>query len=103
MILISHADTQHSGAIVYLHKWCKKSVKILTTIATQNMARLNFKELYSDICKLGFNQVLPDYYSEYEDDFKLSLNDINSAFEAITTVRYSQPVNLSGLYILIFR
>ncbi|CCJ29043.1 unnamed protein product [Pneumocystis jirovecii] len=80
LILFSHSDVSHVGSFVHGFKhsgW--HDVPIYATLPIFNMGRVTMSDCYKNIM-----------------DNTISTKDIDNAFDSIITLRYSQPISLSG-------
>ncbi|KAI9283519.1 beta-lactamase-like protein [Umbelopsis sp. AD052] len=82
-LLISHADVQHLGAYPYARTHLGLSCPVFATIPVVNMGRM---------CMYDLHQAK---VNEQEFDV-FTLEDVDSAFDKITPLRYSQPTALQG-------
>jgi cleavage and polyadenylation specificity factor subunit 2 len=82
-LLISHADVQHLGAYPYARSHLGLSCPVFATIPVVNMGRM---------CMYDLHQAKVN-----EEEFDVfTLEDVDSAFDKITPLRYSQPTALQG-------
>ncbi|KAI7888717.1 beta-lactamase-like protein [Mucor mucedo] len=83
VVLLSHSDLPHLGAYPYARSHLGMTCPVYSTIPIVNMGRICLYDLY---------QAKTD-----ELDFKtFSLEDVDNAFDKITSLRYSQPTALTG-------
>lgn len=84
--MLSHSDLPHLGAYPYARSHLGMTCPVYSTIPIVNMGRICLYDLY---------QAKTD-----ELDFKtFSLEDVDNAFDKITSLRYSQPTALTGNFI----
>lgn len=91
LILLSHADLRHIGALVYgFHKLGWDQSAMYATLPVATMGRLAMHDAVSS--------TLPPDPSEpdYADMVHITPAMIDAAFDNLITLRYSQPANLSG-------
>ncbi|KAM3579119.1 hypothetical protein VKS41_008346 [Umbelopsis sp. WA50703] len=82
-LLISHADVQHLGAYAYARGHLGLSCPAFATIPIVNMGRMCMYDIHqSKVNEMDFNL--------------FSLEDVDVAFDKITSLRYSQPTALQG-------
>ncbi|KAG4302664.1 hypothetical protein PCK1_001019 [Pneumocystis canis] len=80
LILFSHSDISHVGSFVHGFKNCGwHNVPTYATVPIFNMGRITMADCYKNLL-----------------DNNISTKDINEAFDSIVTLRYFQPVFLSG-------
>lgn len=83
VVLFSHCDLPHLGAYPYARSHLGMTCPVYSTIPIVNMGRICMYDLY---------QAKTD-----ELDFKtFSLEDVDNAFDKITSLRFSQPTALTG-------
>lgn len=82
-ILLSHGDLEHIGAIVYAFQTYGIRCPIYATTPVHDMGRLTLLELVASKTR--------------EEEFNLfTMQSVNSCFNHMTLLRYSQPIKLSG-------
>ncbi|KAG5513457.1 hypothetical protein PMAC_000888 [Pneumocystis sp. 'macacae'] len=80
LILFSHSDVSHVGSFVHGFKYYGwHDVPTYATLPIFNMGRVTMSDCYKNIM-----------------DNSISVKDIDKAFDSIITLRYSQPISLSG-------
>ena len=108
LVLLSHGDLPHAGLFPFAHAHWKLSAPVYTTLPVQAMARIAVVEeaedmraeedvdTYEDLPKE--EDALPDAPPPRVRIGKRipTVNEVHSAFDAVTTLRYSQPTHLSG-------
>lgn len=106
-MLISHGDLQHSGLYAYAYTHWGLRAPTYTTLPVQAMARVAALEEVEDIRA----QEEVDYkeekaFSEEGENMQVdskisrkfipSIESVREAFNAMNTLRYSQPTHLQG-------
>ncbi|EDW24634.1 GL24247 [Drosophila persimilis] len=82
-VLLSHPDAYHLGALPYLVGKLGLNCPIFATIPVFKMGQMFMYDLYMSHFNMG--------------DFDLfSLDDVDTAFEKITQLKYNQTVSLKG-------
>jgi len=82
-VLLSHPDAYHLGALPYLVGKLGLNCPIYATIPVFKMGQMFMYDLYMSHFNMG--------------DFDLfSLDDVDTAFEKITQLKYNQTVSLKG-------
>ena len=102
LVLLSHGDLAHAGLYAYAHaRWGLKA-PAYTTIPVQAMARIVTLE---DIEGTRDEQEVPEDSSpSVSDPFRdaaspkyiATVHQIHEAYDAVNTLRYSQPTHLQG-------
>ncbi|KAI5124953.1 hypothetical protein M0805_007380 [Coniferiporia weirii] len=108
LVLLSHGDLQHSGLYAYAYTHWGLRAATYTTLPVQAMARTAAIEEAESIR----NQEDVDYKEEstnshaaedhllaggnFERKFIASIEEVREAYDAINTLRYSQPAHLQG-------
>lgn len=96
LVLLSHGDLAHAGLYAYAYaRWGLKA-PAYTTIPVQAMARIVTLE---DIEGTRDEQDVLDDESPVEYPFKkyiATVNQVHEAYDAVNTLRYSQPTHLQG-------
>ncbi|KAK9693101.1 hypothetical protein K7432_014071 [Basidiobolus ranarum] len=83
VVLLSHPDLAHLGAFPYAYSKLGLTCPVYATLPSQNMGRM---------CMLDAVLSKKD-----ATDFDLfTLEDVDTAFDRVTILRYSQPTGLSG-------
>ncbi|OLY77623.1 Cleavage and polyadenylation specificity factor subunit 2 [Smittium mucronatum] len=81
-VLLSHSTLEHLGGYAYAYKFLNLKCPVYATVPVYNMGKISVSSITRDLQK--------------ERGLDLSLEDVSEAFNHITTLRYSQPTNLSG-------
>ncbi|RKP07912.1 beta-lactamase-like protein [Thamnocephalis sphaerospora] len=82
-VLLSHADIRHLGAYPYALAHLGLTCPVYGTLPMQYMGRLELRDIYQSRRDV--------------EDFKLfGIDDIETAFNRIVTLKHSQPIQLSG-------
>ena len=89
-ILLSHPDVNHLGALPYLVGKLGLKCPIYATIPVYKMGQMFMYDLYQS-------------RHNCEDFDLFTLDDVDSAFDLIIQVKYSQTVQLKGIAILRFK
>ena len=99
LVLLSHGDLAHAGLYAYAYaRWGLKA-PAYTTIPVQAMARIVTLE---DIEGTRDEQDVPDDESPVPTSDSASqkciatVNQVHEAYDAVNTLRYSQPTHLQG-------
>jgi len=82
-VLLSHPDIYHIGALPYLVGKCNLHCPIYSTIPVHKMGQMFLYDFYQS-------------HHNYEDFNLFSLDDVDTAFDKITQLKYSQHVSLKG-------
>lgn len=82
-ILISHGDLDHIGAYAYAYSKLGITCPCYTTIPTHNMGSLSLIEALESLLDTREFNIF-------------SVDDVETAFEHVVQLRYSQPVSLTG-------
>ncbi|KIO32800.1 hypothetical protein M407DRAFT_211516 [Tulasnella calospora MUT 4182] len=100
LVLFSHGDTAHLGLYPYAHAKWKLAAPAYASIPVQAMGRMAVTEELKDLSLE--QQVLPptDTSEEGEEPhtekYVATPHQILEAFEAVSTLRYSEPIHLGG-------
>lgn len=106
LVLLSHGDLSHTGLYAYAYaRWGLKA-PAYTTIPVQAMARIVTLE---DIEGIRDEQQVPDEESLTDPEaqapnspdspspkYIATANQVHEAYDAVNTLRYSQPTHLQG-------
>jgi len=96
LVLLSHGDLAHAGLYAYAHaRWGLKA-PAYTTIPVQAMARIATLE---DVEGTRDEQDVLDEESPTESasqKYIATANQVHEAYDAVNTLRYSQPTHLQG-------
>ncbi|ORX89542.1 hypothetical protein K493DRAFT_233166 [Basidiobolus meristosporus CBS 931.73] len=84
VVLLSHPDLAHLGAFPYAYSKLGLSCPVYATLPTQNMGRM----CMLDVALSKKNATEFDLFT---------VEEIDTAFDKITILRYSQPTGLSGM------
>lgn len=101
MVLFSHGDTAHLGLYPYAHAKWKLTAPAYASIPVQAMGRMAVTEELKDLALE--EQVLPptDTSAEgegsYTEKYVATPHEILEAFDAVSTLRYSEPIHLGGM------
>ena len=83
LILLSHGDLEHVGALPYLVSKLQVTCPIYATLAVVNTGRLTLQDAWKS--------------KRMWSDFDLfSMDDINDAFDRVITLKYSENIALAG-------
>ncbi|KAL1923357.1 uncharacterized protein VTP21DRAFT_8337 [Calcarisporiella thermophila] len=83
VVLLSHSDLPHLGALPYARSYLGLNCAVYATLPTANMGRMCMYDMFQS--------------KTNEEEFTLfSLEDVDNAFDRIQLLRYSQPVELQG-------
>jgi len=85
VLLLSHPDLQHLGAYPYAYGCFGLSCPVYATLPVLNMGKMC---LY-DVFQSKINE------SEFD---TFDLNTVDTAFDQIHTLKYSQPISLGGTF-----
>lgn len=109
LILFSHGDLAHFGLYPFAHARWKLTAPAYASIPVQAMGRMAVVEELEDISAEEFvapRKVVVDGEDDAmavdeaqpEPDGKAvaTRQEVNGAFDAISTLRYSEPIHLSG-------
>ena len=94
LVLLSHGDLAHAGLYAYAYaRWGLKA-PAYTTIPVQAMARIVTLE---DVEGTRDEQDIPDQESPSPSPkYIATVNQVHEAYDAVNTLRYSQPTHLQG-------
>jgi len=81
--LLSHSTLHHIGALAYARSYMGLRAQTYATFPVVDMGRLTLYDIWQS-------------KRATEDFTTFNLEDIDQAFEAITCLRYHQPIELSG-------
>ncbi|KAI7862820.1 beta-lactamase-like protein [Spinellus fusiger] len=82
-VLISHSDVSHLGAYPYARSYLGMACPVYSTVPVVNMGKMCLYDMYqSKTNEMNFNT--------------FTLEDVDNAFDKITSLRYSQPYALPG-------
>lgn len=84
MVLISHPDVAHLGALPYLFGKCGLSCPIYTTVPVHGMGLMFMYDLCESRLSMGYMNDL------------FSLDDVDAVFDYITQLKYCQSVRPAG-------
>jgi cleavage and polyadenylation specificity factor subunit 2 len=117
LVLLSHGDLEHCGLYAYAHgRWNLKApayttlpVQAMGRIATtENIESLREEEDIGDDPAVEQNPEQLDFQTDDATDTKptvtrrekyiATLLEVHDAFDSINTLRYSQPIHLSGTF-----
>ncbi|THH11733.1 hypothetical protein EW145_g469 [Phellinidium pouzarii] len=108
LVLLSHGDLQHAGFYAYAHAHWGLRASTYTTLPVQAMARMAAIEEAESIRSQEDVEYKGDVHSDQDSKdltlvdndfgrkFLPSLEDVREAYDAINTLRYSQPAHLQG-------
>ncbi|KAG8918663.1 hypothetical protein FRC01_001733 [Tulasnella sp. 417] len=100
LVLFSHGDTAHLGLYPYAHAKWKLAAPAYASIPVQAMGRMAVTEELKDLALE--QQVLPPTDASAEEEqphtekYVATPHEILEAFEAVSTLRYSEPIHLGG-------
>ncbi|KAL0095247.1 beta-lactamase-like protein [Phycomyces blakesleeanus] len=82
-VLISHSDLPHLGAYPYARSYLGMTCPVYSTVPVVNMGKMCLYDMYqSKTNEMNFDT--------------FTLEDVDNAFDKITSLRYSQPFALPG-------
>lgn len=82
-IILSHADMSHIGSLPLLYKQLALTCPVFATLPVQTLGQICLQDALSSIKNMR--------------EFSLfSMEDIDSVFDKITSLRYSQPYQMIG-------
>lgn len=108
LVLLSHGDLQHAGLYAYAHAHWGLKAPTYSTIPVQAIARIATLEEIEAIraqedVEVGSEENQGTSATEEGESkdgcskkFIASVEDVREAFEAVQTLRYSQPAHLQG-------
>lgn len=111
LVLISHGDLAHSGLYAYAYSRWGLNAPAYTTIPVQAMARITTtadieaireeQDLGERPPNLSSEEVIEgdsavNCLKEKKGKYVATTQEVHTAFEAINTLRYSQPTHLQG-------
>ncbi|KAG9018843.1 hypothetical protein FRB90_009130 [Tulasnella sp. 427] len=100
LVLFSHGDTAHLGLYPYAHAKWKLAAPAYASIPVQAMGRMAVTEELKDLAME--EQVLPPTEGSAEEEepmtekYVATPHEILEAFDAVSTLRYSEPIHLAG-------